>query len=64
MPKGEPNRQTIATKKYQEKAGYVAKSYKLKKDLVRRFADACGAAGVTQAGKLSELMERFIKEQR
>ena len=63
MPKGNPVAQTIATQKYQQKVGLIAKSYKLKRDLVERFAAACDSAGVSQAAKISELMEQFIKEQ-
>jgi hypothetical protein len=59
----EANRQTIATRKYQQKAGLIAKSYKIKRDIAERFGKACEAAGVSQAAKISELMESFIKEQ-
>ena len=62
MPIGNPSRQTIASKKYQAKAGYIAKSYKIKKDLAEEFAAACEAAGVSQAAKISELMRGFIEE--
>ena len=60
MPKGKPNPQTIATDKYQKKAGYIAKTYKLKGDVVERFAAACEKAKVSQAAKITELMEQFI----
>ena len=30
MPKGNPSKQTIASEKYQKKAGYKSKSYKFK----------------------------------
>lgn len=59
----EANKQTIATRKYQQKAGLIAKSYKLKKDTAERFAKACEDAGISQAAKITELMEGFIKEQ-
>lgn len=62
MPKGDPNSQTKATDKYQKKAGYKSKSYKLKGDVAERFAAACNRAGVSQAAKLTELMEKFISE--
>ncbi len=39
MPIGKPNAQTIASKKYQDKVGYIAKTYKLKRELVEQFAD-------------------------
>lgn len=44
---------------WNEKAGYVSKSYKLKKNTVETFATACAAAGVSQAAKLTELMNGF-----
>ena len=57
-----PKPQTIATEKYQKKVGLVSKSYKLKKEVAEAFADACKKAGVSQAGKLTELMKSFIDE--
>ena len=60
MPKGEPKRQTIATDKYQKKAGYMVKAFKLKGDVADRFAAACEKTGVSQAAKITELMEQFI----
>lgn len=63
MPKGKPGAQTIATQKYHQKIGLISKSYKLKQELVERFAAACDKAGVSQAAKISELMEQFIMEQ-
>ena len=62
MPKGNPSKQTIANEKYQKKAGFISKSYKLKKDVADRFAAACERAGVSQAAKITELMENFIAE--
>lgn len=63
MPKGNPSKQTLASEKYQKKAGYKVKSFKLKGDIAERFADACEKAGVSQSAKISELMEFFINEQ-
>lgn len=62
MPIGNPKPQTIATKKYEAKAGWVSKSYKLKKELVDEFALACEKAGTNQAAQLSLMMKEFIKE--
>lgn len=59
MPVGNPKSQTIASKKYQEKAGIVAKSYKLKRELVEEFANACEAAGISQAAQLTCMMKHF-----
>ncbi len=47
--------------KWNAKAGYISKSYKLKKDVVEDFAEACKKAGVSQAGKLTEFMKEFSK---
>ena len=62
MPKGEPNKNTIRVDRYQKKVGYKVKSFKLKGDIADRFAEACDKAGVSQAAKISELMEQFINE--
>ena len=34
MPTGNPKPQTVASKKYQDKVGWISKSYKLKKEVV------------------------------
>lgn len=62
MPIGNPTPQTIASEKYQKKTGWMAKSFKLKKDVVEEFEQACKEAGVSQAGKITELMKQFIEE--
>lgn len=62
MPKGEPKKSTIRTDKYQKKVGYKVKGFKLKGDVAERFEKACEAAGVSQASKITELMEEFIKQ--
>lgn len=59
MPKGKPNSQTIASEKYQKKAGYQVKSFKLKREVVEQFEKACEQAGVSQASKITELMNAF-----
>lgn len=61
MPKGKPNAQTIASGKYQKKAGYTVKAFKLKRDVVEQFENACKQAGVSQASKITELMKSFIE---
>ena len=53
---------TISTKKYQQKAGYISKSYKLKKDVIESFKAACYKAGVSQASQITKLMKEFIDE--
>ena len=62
MPRGEPNRQTIATAKYQAKAGYVAKAFKLKREVVEAFEQACKRSGESQASVLTRMMNNYIKE--
>ncbi len=62
MPKGNPSKQSIATRKYEAKTGWISKTYKMKKETVDQFKLACDAAGVSQAGKLMELMQSFIDE--
>ncbi len=63
MPKGNPNTQTRATDKYQKKAGYITKSFKLKKDITDKFIEACDAAGVSQASQITSMMKTFIEQQ-
>lgn len=60
MPKGNPSRQTIASEKYQKKAGYKMKGFKLKGDVADRFAKACEENGESQAAAITRLMEMYI----
>lgn len=53
--------QSKATRKYEASHGWISKTYKMKDDVVKRFAAACEAAGVSQAGQLMKMMEEFIK---
>lgn len=53
--------QSKATRKYEASHGWISKTYKMKDDVVKRFAAACDAAGVSQAGQLMKMMEEFIK---
>lgn len=62
MPVGSPKPQTIATQKYEKKAGWMSKSYKMKKEIVDDFAKACERAGVSQAGQLMKMMQDFTEE--
>lgn len=47
---------------WNEKAGYVSKSYKLKQDVVKEFKAACDRAGVSQASQLMAMMKDFAKK--
>lgn len=46
------------------KAGLISKSYKLQREIVEQFAEACEAAGVSQAAQLTRMMKAFIEEQK
>lgn len=59
MPTGNPKPQTVASKKYQDKVGWISKSYKLKKEVVELYAEACEKAGISQAGQLMKMMKEF-----
>lgn len=61
MPKGSPKASTLASERYQRKAGYKVKGFKLRGDVADRFADACEKEGVSQAKKITELMEMYIR---
>ena len=50
--------------KWNAKAGYISKSYKLKRDVVEQFAEACEKAGVSQAAQLTKMMNEFIENQK
>lgn len=63
MPVGDPKPQTVATRKYEQKAGWVSKSYKLKREVVEQFAEACEKAGVSQAAQLTMMMNEFAEQQ-
>jgi len=52
--------QTIYTNKWQEKAGMMSKSYKLKKAIVTDFANACNTQGQSQSNVLTALMTAYI----
>lgn len=62
MPKGNPKPQTIASEKYQKKAGYMVKGFKLKKEIVQEFEDACAKDGVSQAGQIAKLMKEYVEK--
>ena len=62
MPVGNPKPQTIASERYQKKAGYISKAFKLKREVAESFAEACEKAGVSQAGQITKLMKEFVEE--
>ena len=62
MPIGSPKPQTVATRKYEKKTGWMSKSYKMKKEVVDDFAKACELAGDSQAGQLMKMMQEFTEQ--
>jgi len=46
---------------WQKKNGLIAKSYKLKRELVDEFKSACEQQGISQASAISEFMNSFIQ---
>ncbi len=61
MPKGSPNAQTKSSEKYQQKTGYMSKTFKLKRDIIEQFANTCMAVRVSQAGQLTVMTKEFIE---
>lgn len=61
MPIGNPTQQSKATRKYEEKTGWISKSYKLKKEIVEEFAKACEKNGEGQATALTRMMRNYIE---
>ena len=55
------SKQTLRNQRYQDQAGWVSKSYKLKRETVEEFAKACEKQGVSQAGQLSKMMKEYIE---
>lgn len=64
MPKGNPKPQTVASEKYQKKAGYMTKGFKIKREIAEEFAAACESAGVSQAAQITKMMKDFIAGQK
>ena len=58
----EQSKQSKATRKYEAKVGLISKSYKLRSELVKQFAEACEKAGTSQSAQLSKMMQQFIEE--
>lgn len=56
------NNQTKASAKWNAKVGYIAKTYKLKKDMVENFQKACEYRGESQASALTRLMNEYSEK--
>ena len=52
---------TRATARYQKKKGLISKSYKLPRDVVDEFAEACEERELSQASVLTKYMKYYIK---
>ena len=48
--------------RWNERNGYISKSYKLHSDLVKEFAEACNIAGISQKRQLEKMMSEFISD--
>jgi hypothetical protein len=53
---------TRATARYHAKKGLISKSFKLPRETVDLFAEACEAAETTQAHELTMFMKRYINK--
>ena len=56
------NAATRATARYQKKKGLISKSYKLSRDVVDEFAEACEEMELSQASVLTKYMIYCIKQ--
>ena len=52
---------TRATARYQKKKGLISKSYKLPRDVVDEFAEACAERELSQASVLTKYMKYYIR---
>ena len=52
---------TEVVERYKKKAGWLSKSYTLKKDIVEAFKEACEKNGVSQASVLSAYMVEYAR---
>lgn len=48
--------------KWDEKAGLIAKTYKVNKEIAEAFAEACKKRKISMGGQLTKLMKQFINE--
>ena len=53
---------TYATARYHKKKGLISKSYKLDRDTVEMFAEACENVETSQAKELTNFMKRYIRK--
>lgn len=53
-----------AQDRWNEKNGYISKSFKMYRSLAKEFKQACDSAGVSQAEAIQRLMREFIANQK
>jgi uncharacterized tellurite resistance protein B-like protein len=53
---------TRATARYQAKKGLISKSYKLDRETVDMFLEACENVGTYQSKELTKFMKRYIRK--
>ena len=53
---------TKATTRYQAKKGLISKSYKMDRETVELFAEACENEETSQAKELIKFMKRYIRK--
>jgi uncharacterized tellurite resistance protein B-like protein len=53
---------TRATARYHRKKGLISKSYKLDRETVEMFCEACENIETSQAKELTKFMKRFIRK--
>ena len=56
------SKQSEATRKYEAKAGWMSKSYKLKREDVEAFKATCDRLGISQAAQLTKMMREFVEQ--
>ena len=53
-----------AQDRWNEKNGYISRSFRMYRSLAEEFKQACDSAGVSQAEAIQRLMREFIANQK
>ena len=53
-----------AQDRWNEKNGYISKSFRMYRSLAEEFKQACDSVGVSQAEPIQQLMREFIVNQK
>ena len=48
--------------RWNEKNNYIAKSFKMRKELADEFKEVCDSVGVSQSGQIVKMMQEFIQK--